>query len=166
MGRVSVDLEVANNDDVALAERGAIPKNQVRRQTIRAIVDSGATKLVLPGKLVKELGLRRGNEKVTVRYADGRTAQRARAESVYVALLGRHGTFSAVVEPKRQTALLGAIVLEDLDLLVDCPNERVVPRDPRGQIHEIERGDTRGQRGSPNCWQLGLDGGIEKFVAP
>ena len=29
-------------------------------------------------------------------------------------LLGRHGTFTAVVEPGRQTALVGAIVLEDL----------------------------------------------------
>jgi hypothetical protein len=43
-----------------------------------------------------------------------------------------------VVEPKRETALLGAIVLEDLDLLVDFQNERVVPRDPSGAIFEIE----------------------------
>ena len=137
VGRVSVDIEVANNDDLALARRGGLPKNQVRRQTIRAIVDSGATKLVLPEKLVKELGLPPG-AKVKVRYADGRTAMRAVAEGVYVELLGRHGTFTAVVEPKRETALLGAIVLEDLDLLVDCPHERVVPRDPKFEVHEIE----------------------------
>ena len=102
-----------------------------------AIVDSGATKLVLPEALVKELGLPRG-DKIKVRYADGRTAQRRGAEGVYVELLGRHGTFTAVVEPNRDTALLGAIVLEDLDLLVDCPNERVVPRDPHVVVHEIE----------------------------
>jgi len=35
-------------------------------------------------------------------------------------------------------ALIGAIVLEDLDLLVDCQNQRVVPRDPSGAIYEIE----------------------------
>jgi hypothetical protein len=29
-------------------------------------------------------------------------------------------------------------VLEDLDLLVDPQNERVVPRDPRSPIYEIE----------------------------
>jgi predicted aspartyl protease len=114
-----------------------LPQDQVRRRTIRAIVDSGATKLVLPESLVKELGLPRG-DKIKVRYADGRTAQRRGAEGAYVELLGRHGTFTAIVEPNRETALLGAIVLEDLDLLVDCPNERVVPRDPRGVIHEIE----------------------------
>jgi predicted aspartyl protease len=137
VGRISVDLEVANNDDVALARRGMLPKDKVRRQTVRAIVDSGATKLVLPEKVVKALGLPPG-DKTRVRYADGRTAVRAGAEGVYVELLGRHGTFRAVVEPKRETALLGAIVLEDLDLIVDCPNERVVPRDPKIETQEIE----------------------------
>jgi predicted aspartyl protease len=135
--RISIDLEVANYGDMALAERGAIPKDQVRRRTIRAIVDSGATKLVLPEKLVKELGLPLG-AKFKVRYADGRTALRPAAEGVYVELLGRHGTFRAVVEPRRQTALPGAIVLDDLELLVDCPNERVVPRDPKFEVQEIE----------------------------
>lgn len=115
------------------------PQEQVRRQTIRATVDSGATKLVLPEALVNELGLPRG-DKIKVRYADGRSAVRQGAEGAYVELLGRHGTFSAVVEPKRDTALLGAIVLENLDLLIDCPNERVVPRDPKVVVHEIERG--------------------------
>lgn len=137
VGRISVELQVANYGDMALAERGAIPKDQVRRRTIRAIVDSGATRLVLPEKLVKELGLPIG-PKVKVRYADGRTASRKLAEGAYLELLGRHDTFSAVVEPRRETALIGAIVLEDLDLIVDCPHERLVPRDPRGQVHEIE----------------------------
>jgi hypothetical protein len=71
-------------------------------------------------------------------YANGRRAQREGAEAVYVQLLGRHETFTAIVEPKRKTALVGAIVLEDLDLLVDCTTQRVVPRDPRGAMYEIE----------------------------
>jgi predicted aspartyl protease len=137
VGRVYVDVEIANNDDIRQAKTGALPKKQVRRQTIRAVVDSGANKLVLPAKLVKELGLPEG-PKIKVRYADGRTAVRPSAEEVYVKLLGRHGTFRAVVEPRRETPLVGAIVLEDFDLLVDCPNERVVPRDPKFEVQEIE----------------------------
>jgi hypothetical protein len=30
------------------------------------------------------------------------------------------------------------MVLEDLDLLVNCTAQRVVPRDPHGAIYEIE----------------------------
>lgn len=35
------------------------------------------------------------------------------------------------IMPKREDALIGAIVFEALDLLVDCKRQRVVPRDPR-----------------------------------
>lgn len=137
MGRFSVDFEVANNDDLALVRRGLMRPDQVRRQTIRGVVDSGAAMLVLPQAVVKQLGLPLGN-KVKVRYADGRRAERREAKGVFLKLLGRDDTFTAIIEPKRQTALIGAIVLEALDLLVDCKTRRVVPRDPRGAIYEIE----------------------------
>jgi len=137
VGRFTVDINVANNDDFALVHRGLLKPNQVRRETIPAVVDSGAAMLVLPQFLVKRLGLRLGG-KVNVRYADGRRAQRQEAESVYVETLGRHSTFNAVIEPKRKTALVGAIVLEALDLLVDCQRTRLVPRDPHGAIFELE----------------------------
>lgn len=137
MGRFSVDFEVANYVDVVKAEEGTLGPEQVRRQVIRGVVDSGAAKLVLPQAVAKQLGLRL-RDPVTVRYADGRKARRREAEGAYVELLGRHGTFSAIVEPKRETALIGAIVLEDLDLLVDCLHQRLVPRDPSGAVFEIE----------------------------
>jgi hypothetical protein len=53
-------------------------------------------------------------------------------------LLGRHATFTAIVEPRRKTALLGAIVLEDLDLLVHRAAQEVIPCDPKGAIYEID----------------------------
>jgi predicted aspartyl protease len=137
VGRFSVEIEIANNDDLALVRRGLLPADKVRRRRIPGTVDSGAAKLVLPQAVVKQLGLPVGT-KINVRYADGRTAERRQAEEVYVELLGRHGTFTAIVEPRRKTALIGAIVLEDLDLLVDCQRQRLVPRDPSGPVYEIE----------------------------
>jgi len=137
VGRFSLEVEVGNYGDVTLMHRGLLPPDQVRRETIQGLVDSGATKLVLPEAVVKRLGLDLG-DKVKVRYADGRQAQRREAKGVFLKLLGRDGTFTAISEPKRETALIGAIVLEDLDLLVDCSTQRVVPRDPRGAIYEIE----------------------------
>ena len=137
VGRVSVEFEVANYGDLTLAQRGLLSADQVRREIIHGVVDSDATKLVLPEAVVKRLGLTPGSG-VKVRYADGRQVKRASAEGVYLQLLGRHGTFTAVIEPKRTTALVGAIVLEDLDLLVDCGAQKVVPRDPKGETFEIE----------------------------
>jgi predicted aspartyl protease len=137
VGRFSVEFEVANNADLILAAAGSLPPDQVRRETIQGLVDSGATRLVLPQAVVKRLGLPPGGP-ILVTYADGRQARRAGAKGVYLKLLGRDGTFSAVVEPRRKTALLGAIVLEELDLLVDCTTQRVVPRDPNGETAAIE----------------------------
>jgi hypothetical protein len=60
------------------------------------------------------------------------------AEGAHVELLGRQGAFRAVVDPRRETAFVGAIVWEDFDLLVDRPHERIVPRDPKIEVPEIE----------------------------
>jgi hypothetical protein len=92
--------------------------------------------------------------KVKVRDANGRTAIREVAEGAYVELLGRHGTFRAVVEPKRETALVGAIVLEDFDLLVDCPHKRVIPRDPKIEVQEDSISARAGRCGPVECGSL------------
>jgi predicted aspartyl protease len=137
VGRFAVEFEVANHGDLVKAREGLIEPQKVRRTMIAGLVDPGATRLVLPEAVAKQLGLR-SMGKVKVSYADKRTATRAAVEEVYVQLLGRHGVFTAVVEPKRSTALIGAIVLEDLDLLVDCTRQCLVPRDSRYVVNELE----------------------------
>lgn len=137
MGRFSVDLVVANFGDVSRVRDGTLAPDKVRRRTITGVVDSGATRLVLPKSLVEQLGIPISG-KTKVKYASGQTATRDCVDGVYVELLGRHGTFSAIVEPKRKDALIGAIVLEDLDFLIDCTHQRLVPRDPKITISEIE----------------------------
>ena len=81
-----------------------IEADKIRSLEIEALVDTGATMLVLPAQVVAKLGLLPDGYR-KVRYADGRRAQRRKAEGAYVELLGRHDTFTAVVEPKRTSAL-------------------------------------------------------------
>lgn len=137
VGRVYIRFNVANNDDLTLVEHGKLAPQKVRRITLDGVADPGATRLVLPQSVVKQLGLP-SKGTIQVGYADGRVAQRPQARNVHLEILGRDGVFTAIVEPKRKTALVGAIVLEELDLLVDCPRERLIPRDPRGLIAEVE----------------------------
>jgi clan AA aspartic protease len=118
-GRFSVQFEVANHEDVILALRGLLEPNKIRRLTISALVDSGATRLILPEKIVKQLGLPFAS-KVKVRYANNHTATRDAVNEVSVQIQGLKGVFNAVVEPKHRDALIGAIVLEDLDFVVEC----------------------------------------------
>jgi predicted aspartyl protease len=101
------------------------------------VVDSGATRLVLPQSVVKQLGLKPSSE-VPVRYADHRKSKRKLVGNVHLKLQGRESVFSAVVEPRRTTVLIGAIVLEELDFIVDCTRQQLRPRDPEGILSEIE----------------------------
>ena len=137
MGRFSMPVELANYRDMVEAELGHLPPDKVRRMTVEGVVDSGAARVVIPETVAKKLGLKSSGS-VKVRYADRRTAKRPRVEGLHLKLLGRDSVFSATVEPKRETMLIGAIVLEDLDFLVDCTKQRLYPRDPRFMISEIE----------------------------
>ncbi len=137
MGRVLVEVELVNHQDVVRTADGTIAADKIRRLRMAAVIDTGATYLVLPKTAADHLGVPTLG-KTEVRYADHRRGTRRVVEDVQVELLGRRGTFRAIVEPKRDNVLIGAIVLEDMDLLVDCRTQTLQPRDPNGIITEIE----------------------------
>ncbi len=137
MGRVSVTVELTNDEDLISAKLGHISADKIRRVRISGLVDSGATRLVLPESVAKQLGLELTST-TTVRYANGRTADRAVAQRIRLAYAGRESVFNAIIEPARETALIGAIVMEDLDLIIDCTGQQLVPRDPKQIISEVE----------------------------
>jgi predicted aspartyl protease len=137
VGRFSVEVELANHRDLALADAGFLPQDQVHRTKVTGVVDCGAARLVLPPSAVAALGLSQTGQTM-VKFADGRRAPRATVTDVHLEYGGRSGVFSAVVEPGRTDALIGAMVLEELDLLPDCTNGVLVPRDPNIIITEVE----------------------------
>ena len=137
MGRFSVEFVVANNRDVLMADPHARIPESVKHLTLSGVVDSGAARLVLPARIVDQLQLRDDGETM-VRFADHRREKRRLVSNVWLQMLGRHGVFSAVVEPSREDALIGAIVLEELDLLVDCGTQSLYPREPDAIVTEIE----------------------------
>ena len=136
-GRFSVEFVVANNRDVVVLPDGVPVLGNVKHVTLSGVVDSGAARLVLPQSVVDRLQLQIDGE-TTVRYADQRRERRAMVGNVWLQLLGRHGVFSAVIEPDRNDALIGAIVLEELDLLVDCTTQSLHPRESDSILTEIE----------------------------
>jgi predicted aspartyl protease len=137
MGRVAADLELVNYDDSVLAAAGSIGPDKVRRLKISGIVDTGASHLVIPKSAADLLGVPVIGE-TSVRYADHRKSSRQIVNAVEVHLLSRSGIYKAIVEPDRTDVLIGAIVLEDLDFIVDCRDQKLVPRDPDRILTEIE----------------------------
>jgi predicted aspartyl protease len=109
----------------------------VRRGRISGVVDTGATRLVLPASLVTALGLPE-TSRGTIKFADGRREQKTLVGDVPLEIQGRSSVFTAVVEPGRTDALIGAIVLEELNFIPDCARQALSPRDPEGLFAEIE----------------------------
>ena len=137
MGRFSVELEVVNHQDVVAAHLGVLQLDQIRRARLTGVVDTGAARLVLPASVVTALGLPETGP-ITVRFADGRRDQRMVVGDVQVEIQNRSRVFTAVVEPGRTDALIGAIVLEELDFVPDCTAQKLVPRDPQGMFAELD----------------------------
>jgi predicted aspartyl protease len=130
-------IELANFIDVVRAQSGDIPADTIRRYELDGVVDTGAAQLVLPASAAEALGLVEAwRAKVT--YADGHSQTRPVVKNVWLRLCDRDSVFSAVIEPNRKTALIGAIVMEALDLVVDCVTQQLHPRDPKMMLTEIE----------------------------
>jgi predicted aspartyl protease len=137
VGRFSVEFEVANHEDVVQARKGFMPPEQVRRARVSGVVDTGATRLVLPAPVVTALGLPEAGQN-TARFADGRREAKQIVSDVELEIQGRSSVFTAVVELGHTDALIGKIVLEELDLIPDCTRQALVPRDPQGFFAEID----------------------------
>jgi predicted aspartyl protease len=102
-------------------------------------VDTGATMLVLPGWLQEQLRFPVIRQQ-TVRCANEETADRNVVYGVEATVCDRKGVFEAVVEPNKRYGLLGAIVMEALDLIADPRSQQlyVNPRSPHLPMAEIE----------------------------
>ncbi len=137
MGRVTAEIIVANNRDVVKLAFGDSVLDKVKHVVVSGVADSGAAQLVLPQRVVDELQLQVDGE-TTVRFADNRREKRQIVGNVWLELLGRYGVYKAVVEPARDDALIGAIVLEDLDLLINCRTQSLYPGEPDSTLTEIE----------------------------
>jgi predicted aspartyl protease len=103
---------------------------------LEAKVDNGATLLVLPGSIVEKLQFPE-IRKQTVKNANEDTAERSIVAGVEVEICGRKGWFEAVVEPKKVYALVGAVLMETLDLIVEPRDFGVYPN-PRAKLPMAE----------------------------
>jgi clan AA aspartic protease len=131
MGKVMQTIKLRNSIDVARAGEGVLDTADIREVEISALVDTGATMLVLPADVVATLGLpAQGTRRV--RYANGEVAERPWIGNIEIEILGRKTVCTALVEAAGTTALIGQVPLEELDLLVDPKSRelRVNPLSP------------------------------------
>lgn len=124
MGQVHISVILTNARDAVMARLGQLAPEEVHTYQGEALIDTGATRSVLPPFVVEQLGLIRLSH-TEAQYADGRIEEVGVTEPFLVDLLGRQTSQSAMVVGMH--ILLGVTVLEELDLLVDCRGQRLIP---------------------------------------
>ena len=125
MGQVNAQLVLKNLDDVKRVNRGELPESKVRQTAVTAIVDTGATTLVINKKLFQELGLdAMGEQRVT--FANDTKEICKVTEPVGIYWNDRFVAMQAFVVEDAAKILLGVLPLEGMDLMVDTVNQKLV----------------------------------------
>ena len=126
MGKVVTKALLSNNQDLTRLADGRIVVDQVRQQEQELIVDTGARAVGLPLSIIEQLGLP-ATRKVTVTLSDGSRQERQLYGELRVQVGDRDDVFSCVAKPEGAPLLLGQLVLEALDLVVDCGRQQLIP---------------------------------------
>jgi predicted aspartyl protease len=125
MGKVVTKIRVENWLDAELVAAGARTERPRAIET-DALVDTGAVKFYLKSSLIRQLGLRPIGE-IRSRTMSARSETRKVFAPVSLEIQGRTGRFDVVEVPDVLPNIVGQIALEDLDWVVDCRNQKLIP---------------------------------------
>ena len=127
MGEVRASVLLENGDDRGLARRGALGPDAVRRVEADLLVDTGAVLVLLPQDMVEALGLG-AMDKAVVTLANDEKVEMPIAGPLVLTALGRTMNTDCRVGPPRCEPLLGQVVLERLDLIIDPAKRQLTVR--------------------------------------
>jgi len=124
MGLVHAEITLKNAGDVTNVRRGLINEPEIRQTIVQVVVDTGAMTLVINEQLRQQLGLGIvGTKQATLANNVKETVQIA--ETVEIHWKNRSMTCQPwVVNAGR--ILLGAIPLENMDLIVDPAGQELI----------------------------------------
>jgi clan AA aspartic protease len=124
MGEVRERFTLMNTGDETNVRRGIIKETELRKTKLRALVDTGATNLVINEKTRQKLGLT-VTETGEVTLGNGKQETCAYTEWVTVRWKDRQAVCEAVVLPRAKETLLGVIPLEQMDLKVNLREQKL-----------------------------------------
>jgi len=125
MGLVYEEITLKNVEDIFKAKNGIIKKHEIRQTTLTAMVDTGAGTLIINEPVRQLLGLDVIEER-QVTLANETKEMCKLTEPVEIHWKNRSSSVRALVISGGGDVLLGAIPLEDMDLMVDPAKQRLV----------------------------------------
>jgi len=125
MGLVYVDIELVNAGDLEMARRNIIGEEEVKHMTVNMLVDSGAYNMCINESIQEQLDLPFVEKRKGI-LANGSIEEYNVVGPVQVKFKNRKTICYAMVLPGTNEALLGAIPMEDMDVLIHPLQQELV----------------------------------------
>lgn len=140
MGLVYAELELINAWELEASKKNLIGQDEVKRMWVTALVDSGAAMFTISEELQEILQFP-VVEKRPGETADGRIVDCKVVNCVEIRFNNRRCTVQAMVLPGCNEPLLGAIPMEDMDVIIDPKRQQLIPHPdhPLGPLMKIKK---------------------------
>ena len=125
MGKVIEKIKITNYN------------NPTKSTEVEAVIDTGATMVVLPQNIVDELELKKIRE-VKVKYANNKTESKSIYGVATMEIKGRTANLDVLAEAEGSQPLIGQVLLELLDLVVDPRTRTLMPNPMSPEMPMVE----------------------------
>lgn len=117
MGLVYADIQLINGEDISLERRNIIGTDEIKSMWVNMLVDTGSYMLAINESIQEQLQFP-VVEKRKAQLADGSIVECDVVSHVELKFKNRRTMCNAMVLPGDNEPLLGAIPLEDMDVLI------------------------------------------------
>jgi len=131
MGLIYADLELVSAGDKELARQGYIDKEDIKKEKVTALVDSGAYMMCINEHIKTQLDLP-VVDTMEAELADGTLQKMDVVGPLIINFKNRTTSCNAAVLPGESEVLLGAIPMEDMDVVL-VPKLQTIDVNPKSK---------------------------------
>ena len=124
MGKITEKIIVKNYIDITKFSEGFIKENDIRTIEVEAVVDTGAAFMCLPPEAIEKLGLFYSHSRSVIT-ANGEVKRRIFSVAS-ITIQGREIRMDVMENDETTPALIGYLVLENMDLVVNTKSQKVI----------------------------------------
>jgi len=125
MGLIYAEIELINGEYLVLARRNYIGEDEIKRMTVNILVDTGSVYMCINESIQEQL-LLPVLEKRKGQLANGHIVEYNVVGPLEVRFKNRRCSVNAMVLPGDNEPLLGAIPLEDMDVLINPYRQELI----------------------------------------
>jgi clan AA aspartic protease len=125
MDLIYAEIELINGEDISFARKHIIGEDQIKRMSVKALVDTGAYMLCINEEIQAQLKFPVA-ERRTGQLANGQIMEYDVVSHVELKFKNRRTMCNAMVLPDDNEVLLGAIPMEDMDVLIHPQRQELI----------------------------------------